>query len=159
IRKAISLDPNDAFHWYHLALMCYRQRDRASAKKFGSRALELSPRNADIMNLVAMCEPGDPENPQHKLTQYYAALELDPENAAIHNNIGAHHLDVTHDYHTAEDCFRRALFFDPSCKTYRTNLFVTLKHRDPIYRALRAPKDFLLRSSSLAGKTRQQNIL
>jgi Flp pilus assembly protein TadD len=154
VRKAISLDPTDAFHWYHLALMCYRQGDRASAKKFGSKALELSPRNPDIMNLVAMCESAE-----QKLARYHAALELDPENAAIHNNIGAYHLDVTHDYQTAEECFRRALFFEPSGKTYRTNLFVTLKHRDPIYRALRAPKDFLLKSFSFVRDARQRSIL
>jgi len=159
IRKAISLDPTDAFHWYHLALMCYRQGDLASAKKFGSKALELCPRNANLMNLVAMCDPAASSNPHRTLSQYHAALELDPENAAIHNNIGAHYLDVAHDYQAAEDCFRRALFFEPSCKTYRANLFVALKHRDPIYRALRAPKDFFLRGFSFMEKARQKNIL
>lgn len=159
IRKAISIDPTDAFHWYHLALMCYRQGDRASAKSFGAKALELSPRNPDIMNLVTLCEPTDSSNPGQKLAQYHAALELDPENAAIHNNIGAYHLDVSHDYQAAEDCFRRALFFDPAGKTYRSNLFLTLKHRDPIYRALRAPKDFLLQGFSLAHRARRQSIL
>jgi Flp pilus assembly protein TadD len=159
VRKAISLDPTDAFHWYHLALMCYRQGDRASARKFGSKALELSPRSPDIMNLVTLCEPATSANADQRLAQYHEALELDPENAAIHNNIGAHHLDITHDYEAAEECFRRALFFDPSDKTARSNLFVTLKHRDPIYRALRAPKDFLIQGFSVAQKARQRNIL
>jgi Flp pilus assembly protein TadD len=159
IRKALALDPTDAVHWYHLALMCFRQGDRASAKKFGAKALELSPRNPDMMNLVTLCEPIDPANPDRKLAQYHAALELDPENAAIHNNIGAIYLDITRDYEAAEACFRRALFFDPSGKIYRNNLFVTLKHRDPIYRALRAPKDFLIQGFSLAQKTRQRNLL
>jgi tetratricopeptide (TPR) repeat protein len=159
VRKAISLDPTDAFHWYHLALMCYRQGDRASAKKFGSKALELRPRDPDIMNLVTLCEPTDFANPDQKLAQYRAALALDPENAAIHNNIGALYLDAKHDYQTAEECFRRALFFDPSGKTYRKNLFITIKHRDPIYRALRAPKDFLLKAFSFTRKARQQSII
>jgi Flp pilus assembly protein TadD len=159
IRKAIALDPTDAFHWYHLALMCYRQGDRASAKKFGAKALELSPRSPDIMNLVTLCEPATSANADQRLARYHQALELDPENAAIHNNIGAHYLDITHDYEAAEECFRRALFFEPSDKTARSNLFVTLKHRDPIYRALRAPKDFLLQGFSFTRKARQRSIL
>jgi Flp pilus assembly protein TadD len=159
IRKAISLDPTDAFHWYHLALMCYRQGDRASAKKFGAKALELSPRSPDIMNLVTLCEPATSANADQRLAQYHEALELDPENSAIHNNIGAHHLDITKDYAAAEEYFRRALFFEPSDKTARANLFTTMKHRDPIYRALRAPKDFLVQGFSLAQKARQRSIL
>jgi Flp pilus assembly protein TadD len=159
IRKAISLDPTDAFHWYHLALMCYRQGDRASATKFGAKALELSPRSPDIMNLVTLCEPATSANADQRLAQYHEALELDPENSAIHNNIGAHHLDITRDYATAEEYFRRALFFDPSDKTARSNLFITLKHRDPIYRVLRAPKDFLIQGFSVAQKARQRSIL
>jgi Flp pilus assembly protein TadD len=159
VRKAISLNPTDAFHWYHLALMCYRQGDRASAKKFGAKALELSPRSPDIMNLVTLCEPASSANADQRLAQYHEALELDPENAAIHNNIGAHHLDITGDHEAAEEYFRRALFFDPSDKTARSNLFITLKHRDPIYRALRAPKDFFTQSFSFAQKARQRSIL
>jgi Flp pilus assembly protein TadD len=159
VRKAISLNPADAFHWYHLALMCYRQGDRASAKKFGAKALELSPRSPDIMNLVTLCEPATSANADQRLAQYHEALELDPENAAIHNNIGAHHLDITRDYEAAEEYFRRALFFDPSDKTARSNLFITLKHRDPIYRVLRAPKDFFTQSFSMAQKARQRSIL
>lgn len=159
VRKAISLDPSDAYHWYHLALMCYRQGDRASGKKFGAKALELRPRDPNIMNLVTLCEPTNFVNPEQKLAQYRAALELDPENAAIHNNIGAIYLDVNQDYQRAEECFRRALFFDPSGKTYRNNLFITIKHRDPIYRALRAPKDFLLKAFSFTQRARQQSIL
>jgi len=159
VRKAISLDPTDAFHWYHLALMCYRQGDRASAKKFGAKALELSPRSPDIMNLVTLCEPATSANADQRLARYHEALELDPENAAIHNNIGAHHLEITRDYEAAEEYFRRALFFDPSDKTARSNLFITLKHRDLIYRALRAPKDFLIQGFSVAQKARQRSIL
>jgi len=159
VRQAISIDPTDAFHWYHLALMCYRQGDRASAKKFGAKALELSPRSPDIMNLVTLCEPATSANADQRLAQYHEALELDPENAAIHNNIGAHHLDMTRDYGAAEESFRRALFFEPSDKTARSNLFITLKHRDPIYRALRAPKDFLVQGFSIAQKARQRSIL
>jgi len=159
VRKAISLNPTEAFHWYHLARMCYRQGDRASAKKFGARALELSPRNPDIMNLVTLCEPATSDNAGQRLAQYYEALELDPENAAIHNNIGTHHLNVTHNYQFAEECFRRALFFDPSDKTARSNLFIALKHRDPVYRVLRAPRDILIQGLSMGQKARQRSIL
>jgi Flp pilus assembly protein TadD len=142
VRKAISLDTTNAYHWYHLAWMCYRLGDRASARKFCAHALELNPRNSEFLHLSILCEPVTPADADQKLARYHEALELDPENSAIHNNIGAHHLDITRDYEAAEACFRRALFFDSWDKTARSNLFITLKHRDPIYRALHAPRDF-----------------
>lgn len=157
IRKAISLEPARALYWYHLALMCYRQGDSASAKKFGSKALELSPRNALVMNFVTVCEPATSSNASQLLAQYHAALEMEPENATIHNSLGLHHLDVTQDDQAAEECFRRALFFDPSDKTARVNLFGILKYKDPIYRALQTPKAFLLEAFSLDRKVRKRN--
>jgi tetratricopeptide (TPR) repeat protein len=142
VRKAISLDPANAYHWYHLAWMCYRQGDRASAKKFCSHALELNPRNSVFMNLAILCEPKDQSNVEDILAQYQNALELDPTDAFVHNNIGACHLDITRDYEAAEESFRRALFFNPSHPHARLNLFTLLKNRDWIYNALHAPRDF-----------------
>lgn len=144
VRKAIALDTANAYHWYHLAWMCYRQGDCASAKKFCAHALELNPREAAFVHLAILCEPVTSVDAEQKLARYHEALELDPENSAIHNNIGAHHLDIIRDYEAAEACFRRALFFDPSDKTARSNLFITLKQRDPIFRALHAPRDFFV---------------
>src|SRR5678815_4791904 len=98
VHKAISLDPKDAFHWYHLAWMCYRQGDRESARKFCSHALELNPQNSVFLNLAILCEPADRSNVEEILAQYQKALEVDPTDAFVHNNIGACHLDLTHNY-------------------------------------------------------------
>src|SRR5262249_19275054 len=75
--------------------------------------------------------------------RYEKSLELDPTNAAIHENVGFCHLHYTANYTAAEEAFRRSLFFAPSCKSARSNLFILLKKRDRIYRALNAPRDFL----------------
>jgi Flp pilus assembly protein TadD len=145
IRKAISLDPTDAIAWYELARICYEQGDESSAKEYAVKASELSPRNPDIMNLIAACEPVDSSTVGRKLARHREALELDPTHAATHENLGICHLHYTGDYQGAEESFRRALFFDPACKTAHSNLFLTLKNRDRVYRALHAPKDSVLK--------------
>lgn len=147
IRKAISLNPRDAGAWFELAQMCESRNDLASAKEFAAKALELSPRNPKIMNFLNLCEPWDRSKIHEKLERYHKVLELDPTNAVTHDHIGFCHLHYTGSYEVAEESFRRALFFDPSNKNARSNLFETLKNRDPIYRGLHAPKDILLKVS------------
>jgi tetratricopeptide (TPR) repeat protein len=159
IRKAIELNPHDGYHWYHLARMSLSQGDLAAAKKWAGKARELLPRNPIVLNLLIMCEPNSPESAEHKIRQYEEALELDPESANIHNNIGAQYLDGLKDYAKAEECFRRALFFDPASKVYRKNLFITVKQRDLVYRALCAPKDFLFKVASFFSRLRKESML
>jgi tetratricopeptide (TPR) repeat protein len=159
IRKAISLNPTDAYHWHQLAHMSYRQGDLVTAKKCAERARELNPRDANILNLVILCEPNSQSTTAKKIHQYQEALALDPENANLHNNLGAQYLDHLKDYAKAEECFRLALFFDPSSKTFRKNLFVTVKKRDLIYRVLCTPKDWLFQAWNFLALTRKKNIL
>ena len=159
IRKAISLNPSDAYHWHQLAHMSYRQGDLATAKKCAERARELNPRDANILNLVILCEPSSQSTTAKKIHQYQEALALDPENANLHNNLGVQYLDGSKDYGKAEECFRRALFFEPSSKTFRKNLFITVKKRDLIYRVLCTPKDWLFKAWNFLALTRKKNIL
>jgi len=140
IRKAISLAPQEGYHWYHLARMSYNQGDLVTGKKCAEKALELAPVDPNIRNLLILCEPE--QTAETKISRYEEALELDPENSAIHNNIGVQYLNLK-DYEKAQEFFRKALFFDPADKLFRRNLFLALKHRDFIYRALCAPRDFL----------------
>ena len=144
IRRAIDLQPNDAMHWYQLALMRYQQGLMEPAEKYARRALELQPRNANTINLIAICQRG---NPSAQLAQYLTALEIDPENAVVHTNLGAYYLNTARDYAAAEASFRRALQCDPSYQTAQHNLFVVLRLRDPIYRVLTWPRTLLRRSS------------
>ena len=149
IHRALSLNPLDTYNWYHLAWMLYKQGDTVSARKYAEKALELAPRNPDTINLLALCTPKGPGSAAKVLQQYREALALDPEKPVVHNNIGVYHLNVDKDYTAAEECFRRALFFDPSLRIARTNLFVTLKKRDKVYRLLTVPKDYIFRLFSL----------
>ncbi len=158
IRKAISLDPQDAYHWYQLARMSYDQGDLVTGKKCAEKARELNPVDPDILNLLILCEPDSPAASETKIRRYEEALSLDPENAAVHNNIGAQYLSLK-DYEKAEEFFRRALFFSPADKLFRQNLFLTLKHRDFIYRALCAPRDFLYHLLSGLRYLGQKSIL
>src|SRR5262249_16241937 len=121
VRKAISLAPTNAYHWYHLAWMCHRQGDRESARKFCSRALQLNPRNSVFLHPAIWCEPKDRSNVEEILARLQKALELDPTDAFVHNSIGACHLDLTRDYQAAEESFRRALFFNPTHPYARAN--------------------------------------
>lgn len=155
-KTALSLAPNDHYNWYHLAWMFYRQGDKVSATKYLEKARELAPRDADVINLLAVCTPLD--SPL-KLRQYEEALALEPENAQIHSNIGAYYLNASRDYEKAGECFRRALFFDPHLKMARENLFLTLKHRDKVYRALRAPRDWVMEGFRFARAARSKSIL
>lgn len=159
IRRAIALNPSDAYHWHQLAHMSYRQGDLITARKCVARARELNPRDANILNLAILCEPDDRNTTAQKIQQYQEALALDPENANLHNNLGAQYLDRLKDYGKAEECFRRALFIEPSSKLFRKNLFITVKKRDLIYRVLCTPKDWLFEAWNFFARMRKKNIL
>ena len=159
IHKALSLNPRDPYHWYHLGWMLYKQGDSTSARKYIEKARELSPRDAIILNLLALCTPKKKANAGEILRQYHEALEIDPQNSQIHNNIGHYYLSVEKDYPAAEGYFRRALFFDPTSKVARSNLFIVLKRRDTVYRVLCAPRDFVFKTYNLLRAGRRRSIL
>ncbi len=161
IHKAISLDPTDAYNWHQLAHMSYRQGDLATARKSIARARELNPRNADILNLAILCEPkgNGPDAAGQKIQQFKEALELDPENANLYNNMGTQYLDQLKDYPKAEECFRRGLSLEPKSKTIRKNLLVTVKKRDVVYRTLCAPRDWLYEAINFFRRQRQRGVL
>jgi Flp pilus assembly protein TadD len=159
IRKAISLAPNDPSHWYHLAWMCHRQGSLAAARSCLEKARELSPNDPDIINLQALCEPDSPKAAERKFQHYRQALELNAQNADVHNNLGVHYLDVEKDLQAAEACFRRSLSLNPASVTARKNLFLTLKRRDPVFRTLHAPWDLLNRGLLLFRKSRGRYFL
>ncbi len=157
IQEAIAIAPQDHYNWYHLAWMFYRQGDKVSATRYARKARELAPRDADVVNLLALCAPA--ELGVMRLRQYEEALELEPENPQVHNNIGAYHINVTKDFEKAEECLRRALFFDPSLKMARRNLFLVLKQRDKVYRFLCQPRDWMLQGFGYMRKQRKENFL
>ncbi|MGH7980505.1 MAG: tetratricopeptide repeat protein [Limisphaerales bacterium] len=157
IRKAISLNPTDAYHWHQLAHMSYRQGDLATARTSVAKAREFNPRDANILNLAILCDSTSAGT--SKIQQFEEALALDPENANIYNNIGAQYLDKVRNYGKAEEYFRRALFFEPSSKIFRKNLFITVKKRDLMYRILCTPKDWLFAVCNFFVRARKKSIL
>ena len=145
IHKAISLNPEDSGHWRHLAWMCYSQGDRKAGLKWALKARELSPRDPGALNLIALCQPKDREG-QEARRQYLAeALELRPNDPNLQNNLGVQYLNEPKDYAAAEACFRRSLSVNPTSALYRKNLFLAIKGRDWIYKALCAPRDLVYR--------------
>ena len=156
IQRAIRLQPEEAMHWYHLAWMRYRHGARGMALKHARRALELAPNDADILNLIALCEPVEPKQ---QLARYQQALELDPENAIIHNNVGTHYLNAEKDYRGAIEAFRRALALNPKNRTAQKNLFIAMHERDPLHRALLSPSRFVARFNWNLGKPGFQRVL
>ncbi len=144
IGRAIELQPGDPMHWYQLALMRYQQGLLDAAEKYAKRALELEPGNANTINLVALCHRG---NPQGQRDQYLRALEIDPENSAVHTNLGAYYMNSERNYEAAEASFRRALQSNPMNDLAQRNLFAVLRLRDPVYRVLTLPRTLLYGAS------------
>jgi len=139
--------------------MCYRQRAIPAARSCFEKARELAPNDPNIINLLALCEPDSPGAAGRRFQQYQNALELDPENSDVHNNLGVHYLNVEKDFKAAESCFRRSLSLDPASGHARKNLFLALKRRDPVFRTLHAPRDFLLRGLSGVRRAGRRNFL
>ena len=150
--EAIRLEPNDAMNWYHLGRMHYQDGQNALGAQHARHARELAPHNADILNLLALCEA---DGPLPRIRLYEQALALDPENAVVHNNVGVHHLNHAQsaaDYARAAGFFRRALEIDPTDAQARRNLRTTLREGDPVYRFLRWPRRFFDRITLRIGR-------
>jgi tetratricopeptide (TPR) repeat protein len=144
IQRAIELQPENATHWYQLAHMRYQQGALDAAEKYAKRAQELQPWDADIMNLVAICQRG---NPAAQRQQYLRALEVDPENSTVHSNLGLYYLNTDRNLAEAEASFRRALQSNPANEAAQRNLFATLRLRDPLYRVLTLPRNLIYKTS------------
>lgn len=136
IRHALRLQPRDAWHWYHLATMRYAHGGRQAALQCAQRALEFAPNNADILNLLALCEPhGSPR----RLARYQEALKFDPGNVVLHHNVGEYFLHTAKDHLRAAEAFHQVLALKPDHRIAQENLLVALRELDPVRRALRGP--------------------
>jgi tetratricopeptide (TPR) repeat protein len=143
ILKAIALNPRDYRHWQHLAWMCHQQGDRVNGLKWAEKARELAPADAGVLNVLALCQPPTEAGRARKRVLLYEALALRPNDPNLQNNIGILFLGKPQDLAAAEACFRNALTAVPTSPVYRKNLFIAIRGRDWIYRALCAPRDAL----------------
>ena len=145
-QRAIALQPEDAANWYHLAWMRYQQDQFTEAAQHARRALELAPNASHVVNLLALCEPGDRRD---ALEGYQRALELNPESSTVHNNLGVYYLNVARNHAAAADAFRQALRIDPQNETARSNLTAVFRKRSTLYQLLRMPANALRWSLAL----------
>ncbi len=136
IEEAIRLGPRDPMNWYHLARMRYKNGSFDAAAKYAGRARELDPDNADIVNLLALCQRG---TSAERSGYYTEALRLDPRNAIVLNNLGVLHLN-DREYARAADFFRQALAINPRDRNTQENLDKAVRGADPLYRVLRWPR-------------------
>ena len=136
LAQAIALNPADAYGWYYLAWMRESFGATELAARHGRHALSLDPENVAVLNLLARCQ--DPRSPE-QLAQSLRVLELAPDNASAHRSVGNYRLNVDGNYPAAEESFRRALHFEPTDKAAQRGLFLTLRRRDTLYRALQFP--------------------
>ncbi len=151
VKKALELDPEEPSYWCELSQICHDQEDLVGARRYAKKAMELDPENATALNLLGMSTRDDtPEGAREALQVYEKALETDPEDAYVFNNMGVAHLQLQ-DYARAEEFFRKALSMDPSEKIFRKNLYVVLRHRSLLYRALNLPGDLLAKAIGYVG--------
>ena len=121
--------------------MRHQQGKLAEAATHIRRAHELAPNDSHIVNLLALCEP--PGDLTDLSARYRRALQLDPENSAVHNNLGFYYLHVDGDYEAAADAFRESLRLNPHDWTARHNLTVVFRRYSLVYQLLRAPVNTL----------------
>ncbi len=136
IEEALRLAPRDPMNWYHLARMRYKSGSYDAAAKYANRARELDPDNADIINLLALCQRG---TSAERMDYYTQALKMDPRNAVVLNNLGVLFLNDGK-YAQAADYFRQALTINPRDKNTQENLEKAVRGCDPLYRVLRWPR-------------------
>lgn len=140
LQRALELEPNHYGHWQLRTWMAYLRGAFKEAAGYARRTLELQPEDPYTLNLLALCQPHD--HPA-QFALYQRALAVDPENSAVHRNLGHYYLWVERDFAAAEVSLRRALHFNPTDKPAQQKLFLTLQHRHLGYKLLRLPWSLL----------------
>ncbi len=145
IAKAIEMQPNVALYWEQRARFSYNRKAYKKAKQYVVSASQLDPTDADIINLSILIDEQLDEYDMTPANEYIdrlkKALELEPENTDVLNNIGVHYLDGLKDPVTAETYFRRALVIDPTLEESRKNVLTAIRLQDPLFRILYFPFD------------------
>jgi tetratricopeptide (TPR) repeat protein len=143
IREAIRLDPEYADYWAELAELCFATDDERGMDEALTTALELEPDNAEALHLRARATAmGSPSQALHAIPQYQRALEVDPEDAYVHHNLGRALL-ANRRFDAAEQHLLAAVRLDPNDRDFRRGYYEVLKKRSTFYRWLRRPGEWL----------------
>jgi tetratricopeptide (TPR) repeat protein len=117
LRRAIELNPKDAWAHVYLANHFWDRGDRDAALEEFNRAVELAPEAAfPLRALGNVYEEGD--DWQQAQYHYERALELEPDNAVVNMNM-ARMLKKKGDLATAKVFAERALLLDPDYEAAR----------------------------------------
>jgi Flp pilus assembly protein TadD len=87
LKKALAMEPSNSVLWFNLSLSYRALGHREDAKNSLIHAAESNPLDADILDTlgVVLHELGEDESAD---AAYHAALEIEPGNGRIWNNLG-----------------------------------------------------------------------
>lgn len=124
-RKAIELDPDDAFAYNNLGNSLKNLKRYDEAEEFYRKAIEINPNNALVyynlgITLDELRRYGEAEIVLRK------AIELDPNYAIAYNNLGITLRNLKH-YDEAEELYRKAIELDPNNVFPYNNLTLVLR--------------------------------
>ncbi|MEF8697933.1 MAG: tetratricopeptide repeat protein [Candidatus Accumulibacter sp. UW20] len=126
-RKAIELDPADAFPWNGLGYVLSRQPKRLDEAETAFRkAIELDPVDARPWNNLGHLLSSQPNRLDEAETAYRKAIELDPADARPWINLGILLSSQPNRLDEAETAYRKAIELDPADARPWSNLGILL---------------------------------
>lgn len=110
--EVLQQQPNDPSALQLLGVICYQQKDYASAKVLIRKAIAVNPSYFEAHgNLGSVLSALD--RPQEAIASFEAALRLNPNFADAHNNLGRE-FSMLGRKDEARECFERALAIEPN---------------------------------------------
>ncbi|MFT4640167.1 MAG: tetratricopeptide (TPR) repeat protein [Verrucomicrobiales bacterium] len=141
--RALSFNAYDASYWKQLGWISYREGHFRKARERAERACELAPDDPSAANILALaeaeCEDGTKWDPDDQVKALVELLVMDPENAALHHNLGLVYCQELGDYEQAARHFATAVDLDPKEKLSRDFLAKSIQRQDRFLRCLQWP--------------------
>ena len=142
VAEGLSQNPGVAYFYQYAAIADLRQMKIKDAQRHIAKARELSPDDADIVNLYLRIHgvtETSADEALRRLEEFRNALQLDPHSAPLHQSIGDIYLSDLEEPEEAERFFREALRIDPANRLYQRDLFDAVAKRSIIYRLFSIP--------------------
>ena len=147
VQRALVLNPYAAEYWGQWSWISYRERKFKEAREHASKACELradDPRFANLLALAeAECEDGTKYAPELQVQRLRELLALDPEQSALHHNLGLVYYHELGDYAQASRHFAAAVELDPTENDSRHLLERSLRRQDRFLKWVHLPTHLL----------------